>query len=111
MADENEKSGASEEGGAAKPEDEPREFLPSLDFSSIVFPFYTQALVKLGLVEDPVKGGEGTQLEFAKRLIDLLDLLRERTRGQLKEEEDSFLEACLVQLKMHYMEKAKILKI
>ncbi len=41
MADEHEKSGPPEEGGAAKLEDEPREFFPSLDFSSIVFPFYT----------------------------------------------------------------------
>jgi hypothetical protein len=26
-----------------------KEFLPSLDFGSVVFPFYTQALVKLGV--------------------------------------------------------------
>jgi hypothetical protein len=89
----------------------PEEFVPTLDFSSIVFPFYTQALVKLGLLEDPLKGKVEGNMEFAKRLIDLLDLLKERTKGNLTSEENQFLESCLVQLKLNYMEKAKILKI
>jgi len=87
------------------------EFLPPLEFGSIVFPFYTQALVKMGLMDDPIRGVPAVDVEFAKRLIDLLDLLQERTRGNLKPEEADFLESCLVQLKMHYMQKANILKI
>jgi hypothetical protein len=87
------------------------EFLPPLDFSSIVFPFYTQALVKLGLMEDPVKKATDENLDFAKRLIDLLDLLKERTRGRLQPDEETFLESCLVQLKLSYMNKANIIKL
>jgi len=87
------------------------EFLPPLDFSSIVFPFYTQALVKLGLMEDPLKKTAEENLEFAKRLIDILDLLKDRTRGHLDEDEDKFLESCLLQLKMNYMKQADIIKM
>ena len=76
-----------------KNSEEPQEFLPPLDFSSIVFPFYTQALVKLGLMEDPLKNVAEENLEFAKRLIDMLDLLKERTAGNLKEDEEKFLES------------------
>jgi hypothetical protein len=83
----------------------PREFLPPLEFQSLVFPFYTQALVKLGLIEDPVGGGTGVNLPFAQRLIDLLDLLKDRTQGRLGEEEEKFLDSCLIQLKMHYLQK------
>lgn len=90
---------------------EPREFLPPLDFSSLVFPFYSQALVKLGVLEDPIKGGPAENLEFAKRLIDLLDLLKDRTQGRLKPPEYDFLEAGLSELKMRYMQKAEILKV
>jgi hypothetical protein len=93
------------------PPDEPQEFLPPLDFSSIVFPFYTQALVKLGLMEDPLKNAAEENLEFAKRLIDMLDLLKERTEGNLKPDEEKFLESCLLQLKMNYMKKANIIKL
>jgi hypothetical protein len=86
------------------------DFLPPLDFSSIVFPLYSQALVKLGLLEDPLKKRTEENLELAKRLIDLLDLLKERTQGNLKEDEEKFLESCVLQLKMNYMQKAKIIK-
>jgi hypothetical protein len=44
-------------------------------------------------------------------LIDLLDLLKERTKGNLKSEEEKFLTACLHQLKIAFMEKAKIIKL
>ena len=38
--------------------DENKEYLPPLEFASLVFPFYTQALIKLGMIEDPVLGTE-----------------------------------------------------
>lgn len=88
-----------------------KEFVPPLEFSSIVFPFYTQALIKLGVIEDPSHAQEGKNLESARRLIDILDLLKDRTKGNLELEEEKFLEACLQQLKMHYLEKAEAIKL
>ncbi|HEK85269.1 MAG: DUF1844 domain-containing protein [Candidatus Saccharicenans sp.] len=90
---------------------EEQEFIPALDFSSIVFPFYTQALVKLGLLEDPKRNQLETNLELAKRLIDLLDLLKDRTKGNLEPEEENFLEAVLSQLKLHYLKKIEAIKL
>jgi len=90
--------------------EEKKEFLPPLDFSSLVLPFYTQALIKLGLMEDPLTKKSDENFELSKRLIDLLDLLKERTKGNLKSEEEVFLESCLTQLKMNYLKKAKIMK-
>jgi len=89
----------------------PPEIIPPLDFSSLVLPFYTQALIKLGLAKDPLSNKEETNLDLAKRLIDLLDLLKERTQGNLKPEEEKFLSSCLQQLKLSYMEKADIIKL
>jgi len=83
------------------------EFLPPLDFSSIVFPLYAQALVKLGVIPDPASGAPAENLELARRLIDLLDLLKDRTKGRLRPEEDKFLETCLEQLHLGFAEKAK----
>lgn len=97
--------------GGDGPADEPREYFPTLDFSSIVVPFFTQGLMKLGLVEDPVKGGSDMNLEYAKRMIDLLDLLKDRTQGRLRPAEFDFLDGCLSELKLHYVQKAEILKV
>lgn len=87
-----------------------KEYLPPLEFGSLVFPFYTQALIKLGLMEDPVSKAPVENLELAKRLIDILDLLKDRTKGNLEEEEDKFLEACLSQLKFNYLQRTRFVK-
>ncbi|MBN2408497.1 MAG: DUF1844 domain-containing protein [Candidatus Aminicenantes bacterium] len=86
-----------------------REYLPPLDFSSIVLPIFTQALIKLGLLGHRQKEGLEMNLELARRLIDILDLLKDRTKGNLTPEEENFLESCLQQLKAGYLEKAKII--
>ncbi len=100
----------SEEQKEEKKTEAAQEILPPLDFSSLILPFYTQALIKLGLVTDPFSDKEGENLDLAKRLIDLLDLFKEKTEGNLKPDEEKFLVACIHQLKMAYMEKAKIIK-
>ena len=91
--------------------DETEVLLPPLDFSSIILPFYTQAVIKLGLAEDSLSKKQGENLELVKRLIDLLDLIKQRTEGNLKPEEEKFLIGCIHQLKMAYMDKAKIIKL
>lgn len=87
------------------------EFLPPLDFSSIVLLLYFPALVQLGLVDDPATGGRQTNLGLAKRNIDLLDLLRDRTKGNLEPDEQKFLDGALDQLKLAYLEKADGVKM
>jgi ABC-type hemin transport system ATPase subunit len=89
---------------------ENRGYLPLLEFSSLVFPFYTQALIKLGMIEDPVSGQASGNPELAKRLIDLIDLLKDRTKGNLEPDEEKFLEACLSQLKMGYLKQTSVVK-
>jgi hypothetical protein len=92
-----------------RPNDRPsQEFLPPLDFSSIVLPIFTPALLKLGLLRDPDKPDSELNLELARRLIDILDLLKDRTKGNLSPEEESLLDSCLQQLKAAFLEKAKI---
>ena len=94
-----------------KKPDETMEIIPPLDFSSLVLPFYTQAVIKLGMGKDPMTNKEEENLELSKRLIDLLQLLKERTKGNLNPEEEKFLAACLQQLRIAYMEKANIIKL
>jgi hypothetical protein len=96
-----------EEGSPA----EGKTFVPPLEFSSIVILFYFPALIHLGLMDDPGTGERREDLALAKRNIDLLDLLKDRTKGNLETEEEKFLEGVLSQLKMTYLKKAEILKM
>lgn len=87
------------------------EFVPPLEFSSIVILLYFPALIQLGLVEDPATGERNENLVIAKRNIDLLDLLRDRTKGNLEAEEQKFLDGVLDQLKLAYLKKADLVKM
>lgn len=110
MKDEDKQPEQKEKEKAGGSEKEP-EVLPPLDFSSLFLPYYTQALIKLGAGEDPVSEKTEKNIALAKRLIDLLDLLKEKTKGNLKPEEESLIDNGLHQLKMLYMEKAKIIHL
>ncbi len=90
-------------------EERPKKILPPLDFSSLALPFFTQALIELGETDDPKTTNKEENLKLAQRLIDLLDMLKEKTKGNLKNEEELFLDQCLHQLRMAYMERAKII--
>jgi hypothetical protein len=86
-------------------------FLPPLEFNSVVILLYFPALVQLGLVEDPATGERHEDLDLAKRNIDLLDLLKDRTKGNLEAEEQKFLDGIIDQLKLAYLKKADIVKM
>jgi hypothetical protein len=88
-----------------------QEFLPPLEFSTVVLLLYFPALIQLGLVEDPATGQVREDLGLAKRNIDLLDLLKDRTKGNLEPEEEKFLEGVIDQLKMAYLKKADLVKM
>jgi len=106
-----EKNSRNEERSASTNEASAQEYMPPLDFSSIILPIYTQALLKLGLLGDPEKAQKQLNLGLARRLIDILGLLKDRTKGNLQPDEEKFLDSCLQQLRLHYLEKAKIISV
>ncbi len=81
-----------------------------VELSTIIIPFYTQALVKMGLREDPLTGELSENLDEAKNLIDLLDFLKEKTKGNLTKDEESLLDSTITQLKTEYLKRKNIIK-
>ena len=96
--DNSEKTSPEENTGSPPP-------LPPMEFSSLVTPFYIQSLLTLEAVKDPKSPDDLQQLKLVQRLIDLLDLLKTKTEGNLDPGEANILESCLHQLKMIYLKK------
>lgn len=96
-----------EEGSTAKPEDFP---LPEASLSVLVTTLATQALVALG--QAPLSGEEkvGVNLPFAKHCIDTLDILAQKTKGNLTTAEDHILSRFLHELRMLYVSAKNQLK-
>jgi len=77
--------------------------LPEITFSSFVFSLSSSALVSLGAIPDPNTGKMEKNLSLAKQTIDLLGLLREKTRNNLTEEEEYLFDHLLYDLRMSYV--------
>ncbi len=81
--------------------------LQEIDFSTFVISLSTQALMHLGEIANPVGGNIETDIGVAKQLIDLVGMLKEKTRGNLNANEDRLMEGILFDLRMKYVEAVK----
>jgi Domain of unknown function (DUF1844) len=75
-----------------------------VSFSSFLLGLSTQALLHLGEIEDPASGRVERDLAAAKHVIDILGILKEKTRGNLEQPEEQLLDAALYDLRMGYVE-------
>lgn len=81
------------------------ETLPRVDFSSFCLSLGTSALYHLGVVPDPETGEPApANLPVARQTIDSLEMLREKTRGNLDEDETKLLEGLLYELHLRFVE-------
>ena len=75
---------------------------PPLDFETLITEYSTTAMAYLGGMPDPETQEPIFNLQLAKRMIDTIDLLKEKTKGNLSTPESNFLENTLYSLKMTY---------
>jgi Domain of unknown function (DUF1844) len=78
-----------------------------ISFAAFLMSLSTEALVHLGEMADPSSGQEQRDLAMAQQLIDILGMLRDKTRGNLDHEEQALLDAILFDLRMKYVEIAR----
>ena len=82
------------------------EALPEIDFNSFIFSLSTSALIQLGEIEDPFSQKTAKNLPLAKQTIDLIGMLKEKTKGNLTTQEERVIENILYDLRMRYIKSA-----
>jgi len=78
-----------------------------IDFSSFIFSLSTSALLHLGEVPDPVTQKVEKDLPLAKQTIDILGMLKEKTRGNLNADEEKLIDNLLADLRWRFIREAK----
>jgi Domain of unknown function (DUF1844) len=76
-------------------------------FENLIRSLGQNAAMLLGGYADPQTGRPVLDLEGAREMIDMLDVLHEKTRGNLAPEEEALLLDVLGNLKLAFMEMAK----
>jgi hypothetical protein len=98
--------GETAKGGSGETEEFPTP-QPLIDFSSFIFSLSTSALLHLGEVPDPVTQKREKALPLAKQTIDILGMLKEKTRGNLTPAEEGLMENILTDLRWRYIREVK----
>ena len=105
------KRGVDEEPGAeeqAAPERPSQRPLPEVDFGTFVISLGTSALYHMGMVPDPETGEPvKPNLPVARQTIDTVEMLQDKTQGNLSDEESNLIKNLLTELRMRYLEAAK----
>jgi len=75
-------------------------------FMQLVIQNQQMAMISLGKVKNPVSDTLDKNLEYAKLSIDTLDMLVQKTKGNLSEYEEKLLAETVNQLKIIYVEES-----
>jgi hypothetical protein len=85
---------------------EPESFPPPT-FMTLVQMLATQAMVALGQIEDPIEKKQVKRLPLAKHMIDMLEMLQEKTKNNLNADESYALSQVLSQLRLAFVQAQK----
>lgn len=75
-----------------------------VNFSTFVLGLSTQVLLHLGEIPNPMTNSVERDLSAAKHVIDILGILRDKTRNNLEPDEQNLLDSILYDLRMRYVE-------
>jgi hypothetical protein len=78
----------------------------TLSFSAFILGLASTALVHLGATPHPESNTLVIDLVLARQSIDVLTLLREKTRGNLTPDEEQLFSSVLTDLRMRFVEKS-----
>ena len=107
-----EREAAKQARSSASPEAEPADEgaarrIPPASFEVLVSTLMAQALTAMGKLPDPVQGHPVVRPDLAKHTIDTLDMLEEKTKGNLTKDEAGMLDSVLHQLRMMFVTTRK----
>jgi hypothetical protein len=81
--------------------------MSELSFTAFVISLASSAAIHFGDLPDPTSGKTAEpNLEGAQQMISILELLNEKTRGNLSAEERQVLEQVLCELRLRFVEKS-----
>jgi hypothetical protein len=76
-------------------------------FLHLVAMFQVAAMQQMGKIPNPLTNSIERDLEQAKMSVDMLGMIKERTKGNLSEREEDYLGKVLFESRMNYLDELK----
>lgn len=80
---------------------------PATPFTNFIEPLIAQAYMSLGMLRNPYQPQSKIDAGAARQMIEILTLLKEKTEGNLTDDEEDFLETHLGELKLAFVQRTK----
>jgi len=77
--------------------------LPPVDFSALILSLSHAAMMHLGHIPDPMTGESSPDLELARHTIDTIGMLKDKTAGNLDQDEQRLIDSALTELRMAFV--------
>ena len=80
--------------------------IPEASFGLFIYGLMMEAMIAFGEAENPLTKKKEMNTPHAKFLIDTLDMLKSKTKGNLTKDEEDMLEGILYELRMRFVRKS-----
>ncbi len=81
--------------------------LYEIQFVQLIFSLKTSAIMQLGKVANPLTGKIERNLNEAKYTIDMLNMIKEKTKGNLTSDEQKIIDDAVFEMQMNYVDEVK----
>jgi hypothetical protein len=75
-------------------------------FAQLLYIFQASAMQGMGKITNPVTNTIERNMEQAKQSIDMLEMIKEKTKGNLSPEISRLLDTSLSELRLNYVDEA-----
>lgn len=80
---------------------------PGSAFTNFIEPLIAQAYMSLGMLRNPYQPQAKIDTGAARQMIEILTLLKDKTKGNLTPDEEDFLDTHLGELKLAFVQRTK----
>jgi len=81
--------------------------LYEMQFVQLIFSLKTSAIMQLGKIANPLTGKIERNLDEAKYTIDMLNMIKEKTKNNLAPDEEKIINDAVFELQMNYIDEVK----
>lgn len=74
-----------------------------IDFGNFLMSLAHSAMIALGIVENPESGSKEVDLESARQTIEIIKILKTKTKGNLDEDEEKLIGSLLYELRISFV--------
>lgn len=74
-------------------------------FLELLYIFHASAMQAMGKIKNPISGKTEKNMDQARHAIDMLEMLKEKTNGNLSDELKRALETFLSEMRLNFVEE------